>query len=639
MRRNRMIRSANERFFSRCVKAGCLALGVLVILAAYYKDGAAPGPAGAFRTLTTQKAASTTAELTSSKPQSKASQEPQVEFHVEKVTEGEDYEALMAQTKENVSGLLTPVQVMELTASMDGQELDLSGCQITVKVDPNSTLVDAALEGGEAVKSDLVVTVLPLGSEPVERVFTSEEMESGKPLPTMEITYTVPEGTPTMYAVAASTADTEQLNGDETINEQRVIDKDTTIDLKGHTITCGDSFAPAPNPDDPDGEPLGSSLFVVRPGATLTIMDSSKEGTGAITSDGTHGPIINVQHGGTVTIKGGTLSNNSKDRVIQADGDSTVNVEGGTITQGSSWAGGGASTIMISSASGVTVYENKATSNADNRFIAAVDIYCDGNGMVSDKVGNIKWVEWTGKKRDVPDTNDYNLIPIDPGQSEYESGFYLEATEINKDIATKGATVFIEGNTSGTGGGGIGGNGYMELGYQPPAANTLVLEKRVTGQNPDTEREFTFTVTLKNASDGDFSGVITKYYSNGKVEQVNNPGAPFEIKLKSFESVTLRELPEGTKYDIKEKSENGYETSVTATGEFLSDNNYHVSGSLGDKVGVRVIFTNKTLTYELPETGGGSNATYIFIGGALLAAVVAGALIYKKCSKKRNGCQ
>lgn len=57
------------------------------------------------------------------------------------------------------------------------------------------------------------------------------------------------------------------------------------------------------------------------------------------------------------------------------------------------------------------------------------------------------------------------------------------------------------------------------------------------------------------------------------------------------------------------------------------------------RLGVLVEFTNKTLTYELPETGGGSNATYIFIGGALLAAVVAGVLIYKKCSKKRNGCQ
>lgn len=153
------------------------------------------------------------ARLSNSVPE--PTQEPQVKFHAKEVTQGKYYDTLMAQVAADEASLIAPAHVIELTASLEGKKLDLSGCEITLQVDPAPALVEAAMEegvsvaglddedgGGNGKQPGMIVTVQPLGGEAVTRLFTSEELESGWPVP-VDVTYTVPSGVPIMYAVSA----------------------------------------------------------------------------------------------------------------------------------------------------------------------------------------------------------------------------------------------------------------------------------------------------------------------------------------------------------------------------------------------------------------------------------------------------
>lgn len=293
-------------------------------------------------------------------------EEPQVELHVEAVTEGAYYEALMTRVAEEADGWTVPPQVMELTASLDGRKLDLSGCQITVQVDPNRARIEAAMEDAAAAASQeeesgggekpgMVLTVLPLGGESVVRLFTSEEMESGEALPAVAVTYTVPEGAPALYAVSTHTAQVYRtVDG----GRQMVVEGEMIIDLEGCVTECAAPLIPAT--DTETGEPYdaNSFLFLVKSGATLTITDSGAGG--GITANGLSS-LITVETGGTLNIQGGTLRNNGggASRVIFADGTSTVNMSGGTITGGKIWTGAG---IYMADGT-VNIYDGEITNN------------------------------------------------------------------------------------------------------------------------------------------------------------------------------------------------------------------------------------------------------------------------------------
>ena len=84
-------------------------------------------------------------------------QEEEITFELVEVTEGEEYEALMAQVHETVEEdeLIIPAQVMEVVAYRGGQKLDLSNCEITVDLKPTQELLDA-LEGQQAAAINLL---------------------------------------------------------------------------------------------------------------------------------------------------------------------------------------------------------------------------------------------------------------------------------------------------------------------------------------------------------------------------------------------------------------------------------------------------------------------------------------------------
>ena len=79
----------------------------------------------------------------------------------------------------------------------------------------------------------------------------------------------------------------------------------------------------------------------------------------------------------------------------------------------------------------------------------------------------------------------------------------------------------------------------------------LVIEKTVTGNLADKNKYFTFKITLN--VDGSYPYEV----SNGKTGTIRSGGT---IQLKHGESVIIRDLPAGCKYQVTESDSYGYRT-------------------------------------------------------------------------------
>ena len=88
----------------------------------------------------------------------------------------------------------------------------------------------------------------------------------------------------------------------------------------------------------------------------------------------------------------------------------------------------------------------------------------------------------------------------------------------------------------------------------PPQTGSLTISKTVTGTAGDTEKAFTFTVTLGAEGTYGYTGSSTGRIASGGT-----------VQLKHGESVTISGLPEGTAYAVAESDNDGYE--VTRTGD------------------------------------------------------------------------
>lgn len=102
-----------------------------------------------------------------------------------------------------------------------------------------------------------------------------------------------------------------------------------------------------------------------------------------------------------------------------------------------------------------------------------------------------------------------------------------------------------------------------------PGSGHLSLRKTVTGTRGDRNRLFNFTVTLTDSSGQELTG---SYNYDGSKQGTIKSGD--RISLKHDESVTIRNLPEGTLYSIREweADMDGYTTSSNgASGEIKAD--------------------------------------------------------------------
>ena len=91
-----------------------------------------------------------------------------------------------------------------------------------------------------------------------------------------------------------------------------------------------------------------------------------------------------------------------------------------------------------------------------------------------------------------------------------------------------------------------------------PSAD-LSVSKTVTGDGGDTEKEFTFTITL--SKDGRPLPGYYKY-TGAKTGELGNSGS---VKLKHGQRITIHDLPVGTVYKVEESDSEGY--TVTHTGD------------------------------------------------------------------------
>ena len=115
---------------------------------------------------------------------------------------------------------------------------------------------------------------------------------------------------------------------------------------------------------------------------------------------------------------------------------------------------------------------------------------------------------------------------------------------------------------------------------------SLTIRKVVDGDMGDKTREFGFTVTLKNKNGQPLAGSYAYTRTNADETEiqegtltVNREGA-VEFSLKHRDSITIKNLPTGTSYQITENSEDAavYEVSYdTAKNGKLSNKNVQVT--------------------------------------------------------------
>lgn len=152
------------------------------------------------------------------------------------------------------------------------------------------------------------------------------------------------------------------------------------------------------------------------------------------------------------------------------------------------------------------------------------------------------------------------------------------------------------------------------------STGALTVSKTVEGQNADNNNDiFTFTLGLTGSDDTPltytYSYVITKDEEQLKTGTISN-GETF--KLQADESITIDNLPTGTKYKVEETNvPDGYivshkggieggSTAAVAVGEIETGNI------------ANVIYTN-TIMPKLPSTGGTGAIRFIFGGITLIA--------------------
>ena len=165
----------------------------------------------------------------------------------------------------------------------------------------------------------------------------------------------------------------------------------------------------------------------------------------------------------------------------------------------------------------------------------------------------------------------------------------------------------------------------------------LTVEKRIEGDEPDTAKDFTFTVTLTNEKEIQESDLkVTKYQANGTAY----PSSDFtigwkdvdgflqaEFTLKHGERLVIEGIPLDTTYTVQETKTSGYNLqhvadnkgdAPDADGNYLTLTDNRVTGTITNSVDgmeAYLLFVNE-IALLLPFVGG------IGIGGIILTGIL-----------------
>ena len=176
-------------------------------------------------------------------------------------------------------------------------------------------------------------------------------------------------------------------------------------------------------------------------------------------------------------------------------------------------------------------------------------------------------------------------------------------------------------------------NAVPVIDYTGNVKSTLTLGKTVEGE--PTNQRFDFTIEFS----GEAANIATNDYpyriknKDGKLIESGDIRSGGTFKLGHEETIEVFNLPDNTKYVIKETNHAGYDPDLgdkNTSGTITKDQT--VEGNIDWKQDDIVDYINKEVEYELPETGGPGPSAYI-IAGALGLLLGAG-FIYRKKSRR-----
>lgn len=101
-------------------------------------------------------------------------------------------------------------------------------------------------------------------------------------------------------------------------------------------------------------------------------------------------------------------------------------------------------------------------------------------------------------------------------------------------------------------------------GTNPTPFQDVTLQKSVTGDQGDLNKEFTFTVKIPSSADGRTTYVVERPTTGDPTTLT--VGTPATFHLKSGETLTVKNLAKGDQYTIDETLDNNYKTSATLNG-------------------------------------------------------------------------
>ncbi len=170
--------------------------------------------------------------------------------------------------------------------------------------------------------------------------------------------------------------------------------------------------------------------------------------------------------------------------------------------------------------------------------------------------------------------------------------------------------------------------------YNGDCKSTLKMSKTIDG--PATDEEFTFTIEFidsdNNATRDNYAYQIVD--DKDEVVSSGNIATGGTFKLKNEQSIIIRNLGDGTKYTIKEAEYDGYEPDIGQSTEGVILKDQMVEGTIDWKRDDVVDYINKSVPYNLPETGGPGPIWYM-IAGAFFILLGTGLMYNKKFSERR----
>lgn len=182
-------------------------------------------------------------------------------------------------------------------------------------------------------------------------------------------------------------------------------------------------------------------------------------------------------------------------------------------------------------------------------------------------------------------------------------------------------------------------NAVPVIDYTGNVKSTLTLGKTVEGEEGSeiTNERFDFTITFEGEA-GNIALNNYPYQIKDKAENIVESGdicSGGTFKLGHNQTIEVFNLPDGTRYTIKEKEYPGYDPGLGggSTGTINKDDT--VEGNIDWNRDDIVNYINKEIPYHLPETGGSGNHLYTIAGG--MALLLGAGFLYKNKFGERRG--